>query len=172
MSYTLLPPSFTHSTITNFTADSLINASPIELSNNIISLNFKKTQRLDFLTWQETEGYCPPLPPQVYIYELNAPVPVIVETVNVPGLNIGIYYRMSVSKTSTTPDGNPLPKYFANLPEPYFGVVYPETDIYAGYMIVKTTQPLEISLPFDVEALTQADVAFELERIVSSTIAL
>lgn len=142
------------------------------MSYQIIPQNFVHSQRIDFQTWEASDGYCPPLPPQVYIYELNAPAPVVTETVNVPGLNIGIYYRMLVSKTSTTPDGNPLPKYFANLPEPYFGVVYPETDVYAGYMIVKTTQPLEIDLPFDVEALTQANVSFELERIVASTIAL
>jgi hypothetical protein len=76
----------------------------------------------------------------------------------------GFYYRMPIS-TTLTQDKQPLPQYFHFLTIPYFGVVYPPNDNYAGSMIVKTTQLLP---PFHgVDVLSQYEVFVEIKRMTN-----
>jgi len=135
----------------------------------ISMVNFVEVVRIDFQKWNTTYGQCPPPPTQVYIYQIGAPLPPVLVS-NVLGLRAGIYYRMSISAT-TTADNQPVPKYNAQLVKPYFGVVYPAGDVHAGKMIVKVTEALN-TIPYDVETLDQTEVQAELKRILNSEIAL
>jgi hypothetical protein len=136
-------------------------------SFNIISLGLIDSNNIAFDKWYDESGYCPPLAPQVYIYNVNSPT--ISNNVST-GFQYGIYYRMPVSTTNFI-NGQPYPKYGVYLNTPYFAIVYPAGDIYAGEMLIKTTESIFLnSLPGDITVLTQQEVQAELSRVVGSQI--
>jgi hypothetical protein len=61
-------------------------------------------------------------------------------------------------------NGQPLPKYFSQLTQPYSAILYPPGDMYAGKMLVKNSVTLT-SLPGDVTSLTASAAATEVQRV-------
>lgn len=95
---------------------------------------------------------------------------VIVPKLTYPNYRIGNYYKIPVS-SQFGENGSILPQYYANIPAPYFGFVYPVGDVNHGYVLVKTLSPF-LNPPQDVTIFNETEVLSELQRLITTIFAM
>lgn len=95
---------------------------------------------------------------------------VVVPQLTYPNYKIGNYYKIPVS-SQRGENNSILPQYYANIPAPYFGFVYPFGDINYGYVLVKTLSPF-LNPPQDVTIFNETEVLSELQRLITTIFAM
>jgi hypothetical protein len=111
------------------------------------------------------QGATCPMPTAITIFEGSNSSVDNSSALSVPGrpsFESGYYYLMPVGTSQL--NGQPLPKYFSQLTQPYSAILYPPGDMYAGKMLVKNSVTLT-SLPGDVTSLTASAAATEVQRV-------